>query len=125
MTSHKRDTPRDTIRIPNPSDTAGYAGIQGGYTPPQHTGIPPAPSEGAGCSPCQCERCKKRHSYHDLHVDDYRRMKARIDAAEAEHAARGRHPTSNVMPRTQLREDNQAWMDRIDPDRRRFRFDAP
>jgi len=50
-------------------------------------------------------------------------IEARIDAAEQEYAARGRHPTSNTMPPSQMRRDNQDYFDRIDPDRRRYRHD--
>ena len=59
---------------------------------------------------------------HDLHV---------VDREIAE--ARERHPVSTIqdstdrhlgdMPAAQLRRDNQDYYDRIDPDRRRFRYD--
>jgi len=54
----------------------------------------------------------------DRRLDD-----AELDAMELEYRARGRHPTANTMPPSQMRRDNQDYFDRIDPDRRRYRHD--
>ena len=129
MTSDRRDTRRDTLRIPKGRDTAGYAVDTPGYAPPQHKGYTPAPSEGAGVDhadeyfkrmdqllPILGERMLRTRyqqwmpEHHDMHVIDY-----------LESEARDQHPPA--MPPHQMRRDNQDYYDRIDPDRRRFRFD--
>ena len=104
--SNNRETGWETIRRPTIGRQAETQGRQGGDTYSQHMGDQTAPSEGA----------VGHHAHEWIRTSDIEYQCNQCNQITDRDG-------NQMLPAHQIRRDNQDYYDRIDPDRRRFRFD--